>query len=176
MKNSKNLQFRKLEKLSILKIPKIVNLKNSKNLQPGKLEQFAIFKISEISKQEYYKNLKFGKFQKFTIRKISKILKICNLENSNNLQLEKSQKFPTWKIRKNLSSAECGMDEQFQNCKFFSQILVLQIDKIYKFVNFLIWTIIKISNKKSSKYLFSTRKVPKIFNLKNHRYCQFGKF
>ena len=65
-----------------------------------------------------------------------------------------------WKLRKLIEIAN-----------FFSQILVLQIKKIYKFVNFLISTITKISNKKNSLKFpirkdtkFAIRKITKICN------------
>ena len=80
------------------------------------------------------------------------------MENLNNLQFEKFEKFPIWKIRK------IKMDEKFQNCQF----LGLNFDfsnqtETFKFVNFLIWTIPKISNCKIPK------KNQKNFNLDNSK-------
>ena len=65
------------------------------------------------------------------------------------------------KIDKIASSAKCRIDEQFQNCQFFSQILILQIDKNLEFL--LILKKIPI------------RKGPKMFNSKIFKNFQFGK-
>ena len=59
-----------------------------------------------------------------------------------------------------------GLFQKFKTVNFFNQILVLQIEKIWKFVNFLICTITKNFNKK----------IQKISNLKNSENWEFEKF
>ena len=77
-------------------------------------------------------------------------------------------------IGKIASSAKYLMDEQFQNCRFFSEILVFQIETnsrnllIFQFgqiQKFFILNILRISNLDNSKK----------FNLKPSKKCQFGK-
>ena len=109
------------------------------------------------------------------------------------------------RISKVASSAQYIIDEQFENCPYFSQILVLQIEKIleicwfsnsdnFKFrkfpefptrkiqKNFKTFQFLKSSTffnysiSKNSKFPLINPKIPKIFNLENSKSLEFVKF
>ena len=132
MENSKKLQFGKLYKFAIWKIPKNCNSENYINLQFGKFEKLSIWKIWKISQilqfQKWFhfwncsipKNSNFENLKNFKI----KIARGSNVENSKNLQLPKLQEFPIWNIPKIFNS------KNFPN---FTISKIIQFLKLFNF-------------------------------------------